>query len=233
MGFTKEKTIIVSANDFLEKDAVCHAEFAHGGKHYLVQVVPDQDAPNPRKDLERTWTWATSRRAGYSDTGAMDITDWRDMEAKERERYLAWPLGLLRHSGDVIYIGSGAHGCDPGGWDSGQMGVAYMTKEEAVNIWGSVWKNGEVIRKGTRLTKKVREKAFECLKAEVAEMNAYLRGDVYGVVVTCLETEEDDSCWGFLCDGWKGIEEVVPELLPAGMAGAEKAAVIRSLEWAW
>jgi hypothetical protein len=223
----------VSAEDFLDKDAVCHAEFEHDKKHWLVQVVPDMDAFNPREDLDHAWTWTTTERAGYSDKGAMDIDDWYDMEKAEREKYIAYPLALLRHSGDTIYVGSGEHWADPGGWDSGCMGVAYITKKKAVHEWGCVWKHGEVVKQGVKLTKKVREKAFACLKAEVAEMNMFLHGEVYGVIVTCLETEEDDSCWGFYCDSRKDIERCVKELLPNGMASEAEEAVVNALEWKW
>jgi hypothetical protein len=155
------------------------------------------------------------------------------MEKAEREKYLAYPLGLLRHSGDMIYVGSGEHRADPGGWDSGCMGAAYITKKEAIQKWGSVWKNGECIKPGARLTKKVREKAFKCLKAEVEEMNMFLHGDIYGVIVTCLETEENDSCWGYYCDGRADICRCIKDLLPNGMTGEAEDSVIDALEWRW
>jgi hypothetical protein len=233
MGFTKQKTITVSAEDFLEKDCVCYAEFKHGGKHYLVQVVPDTDLLSPREEYGHEWTWTTGRNAGYSDKGAMDIDAWHDMKKAEREKYLAYPLGLLRHSGDTLYVGSKAHWADPGGWDSGCMGVAYIEKKKAAHAWGSVWKNGEIVKQGTRLSKKVRKEALECLKSEVEEMNMYLHGEVYGVIVICLETEADDSCWGFYCDSRGEIEQVVKRVLPYGMTAEEENAVAEALEWRW
>ncbi|MDR1073822.1 MAG: hypothetical protein LBL45_09145 [Treponema sp.] len=92
MGFTKRKTIVVSAEDFLDKDEVCHAEFEHNRKRWLVQVAPDMDALNLREDFDHAWTWATTRNAGYSDKGAMDVDDWRDMEKAEKEKYVYYPL---------------------------------------------------------------------------------------------------------------------------------------------
>jgi hypothetical protein len=231
MGFTKQKEITVSAEDFLDRDAVCHAEFEHNGNHYLVQVVPDMWGYNSREDYDHVWTWATTRNAGYSDERAMDIDDWYGMEKAEREKYIYYPLGLLRHSGDTLYVGSKEHPVDPGGFDSGCMGVAYMTKKKAVHEWGSVWKNGEIVRQGVRLTKKVRKKAFECLKAEVKEMNMFLHGEVYGVIVTCLETEHNNDCWGFYCGSRDDICRCVKELLPGGMPGEEENAVVNALEW--
>jgi hypothetical protein len=234
MGFTKQKTITVSADDFIQLDAVCYAEFEHEAKYYLVQVVPDMDAVNPREDFDHEWTWTTTQNAGYSDSGAMRLGYWHDMEKAEREKYIAYPLSLLRHSGDTVYVGKNEHWSDPGGWDSGCMGIAYIPKKKAVQVWGSKYKNGEIVRQGTRLTKKVKQRAFECLKAEVAEMNAFLHNDVYGVMFTCLETEEDyESCWGFYCDDRDEMCRHVKEVLPAGMADEELNAVIESLEWKW
>jgi hypothetical protein len=233
MSFTKQKTITVSAEDFLDRDAICHAEFKHDNKHWLVQVVPDTDVENPREEFDHAWTWTTTRNAGYSDKGVMDTDDWSDMEKAEKEKYIYYPLGLLRHSGDTLYVGSGDHWADPGGWDSGCMGVAYMTKKKAVQEFGCTWKNGEVIKQGAKLTRKVREKAFARLKSEVAEMNMFLHGEVYGVIVTCLETEDNDSCWGFYCDGRKEIGQCVKDMLPGSMPGEAEDAVVNSLEWKW
>jgi hypothetical protein len=233
MSFTKQKTVDVSAEDFLNRDAVCYAEFEYNADHYLVQVVPDTDVGSPREGSDSAWTWATTWNAGYSDKDAMDINDWHDMEEAEREEYLYYPLGLLRHSGDMLYIGSESHWSDAMGWDSGCMGVAYMEKEKAIRGWGSVWKNGEIVKRGKRLTKKVKEQALGCLRAEVADMNMYLQGKVYGVIVTCLETEAEDSCWGFYCDSREEICRCVKDLLPNGMAAEAETAVVESLEWKW
>jgi hypothetical protein len=161
----------------------------------------------------------------------MDLDEWDELEEAEKEKYLAYPLGLLRHSGDVVYVGNKGHWADPGSWDSGCMGIAYITKKQALKEWGGAWKNGNRVKTGTRLTKKVRDAAFESLKAEVAEMNLFLQGDVYGVVVTNLETEEEDSCWGFYCAGGDDIRRCVKEMLPAGMPKEAKTELLNELDW--
>jgi hypothetical protein len=93
--------------------------------------------------------------------------------------------------------------------------------------------NGEAVKQGVRLTKKVKAKAFECLKAEVAEMNMFIHGDVYGSIVTCLETEEDESYWGTFREGRVEIQQLVKDILPSGMTAEEEDAVINALEWVW
>lgn len=225
MGFVKLKTVEVSAADFLWGDAVCHAEFEHDGAHYLIQAGRDSDERDPREEWDHAWTWTTTLNAGYSDKDAIDVDDWSDMDPKEAKQYLCYPLALYRHSGDVIYLGAKDHWADPGGWDSGQMGLAYITKKRAIAEWG---KEG-----AKRLTKNIKDAALKCLKAEVAEMNAWLQGDVYGVELVNLETEERESCWGHYCDSREELLRALRELLPSGMTAKEESAVLENLEWTW
>ncbi len=99
--------------------------------------------------------------------------------------YIILPLGLLDHSGITMYVGSGAHSCDYGGWDSGQVGFIYMTKAKAIEEWGK-----------KRLTKHVRAMAEKCLRCEVQTYDQFLTGDVYGFVISDSEGNDVDSCWG-------------------------------------
>ena len=50
-----------------------------------------------------------------------------------------------------------------------------------------------------RISKKIREKVFEVLQAEVKEYDYYLRGEVYGYEIT-KDGKDIDSCWGFIGD---------------------------------
>lgn len=94
------------------------------------------------------------------------------------------PLGLIDHSGISIYVGSGAHWCDPGGWDSGLIGLIYDTPETRENTGAPL------------------ESIERQLRAEVAEYDRYLTGDVWGIRVTREtvdgDTETLDECWGLL-----------------------------------
>jgi hypothetical protein len=223
MGFTKEKVITVSAKDFLQKNAVCHAEFEHDGLHYLIQAMSDDDAENPREDDSSCWTWTTTTGAGYRDKGAMSLDAWEEMEKADKERYLWRPLGLYRHSGDAIYVGSGEHVMDPGGWDSGCMGVAYITKKDAIDVWGDVG--------ALRLTKKIQEAALRGLQAEVEEMNMWLLNQVYGVSCVLLETEQTWDCWGYRCSDRAELKRCMRDHLPDGMTEEAMDAVLAGLEW--
>lgn len=118
------------------------------------------------------------------------------------------PLRLLDHSGISMSVGSGAHPCDPGGWDSGQVGWIYCTKKKAVEEFGK-----------KACTKKVIEQAEALLKAEVETYDQFLTGDVWGYVIEDEEGEQLDSCWGMY-----GADYCEKEAIEAADGEIQKAA---------
>ena len=76
-------------------------------------------------------------------------------------------------------------------WDSGQVGIIYMLREQILKQFG-----------GKLLTKKKREQARDLMQSEVEEYDQYLTGDVYGYVVTDPLGNDVDSCWGFYGLEW-------------------------------
>lgn len=66
-------------------------------------------------------------------------------------------------------------------WDSGQSGFVYCTKEQAQKEWGDDYE----------------ENALRVLRGQVETFDQYLRGDVYGYIITDKDGDEVDSCWGF------------------------------------
>ncbi len=134
---------------------------------------------------------------------------------KAHENAIILPLRLFDHSGLSMSVGSGAHEFDPGGWDSGQIGWIYITREKIAEEFG---------KHGGRTD----EEIISYLEGEVALYDQYLTGDCYGfqlmkVVkfekknlgtgeVTIIEEEEHvDSCWGFFGTNFKenGLYEAV------------------------
>jgi hypothetical protein len=95
------------------------------------------------------------------------------------------PLGLIDHSGISMYVGAGAHRHDPGGWDSGQVGVIFDTTET---------------RKECGMENARPEDIERALRAEVTAYDQFLRGEVYCYTVTDPAGEHLDSCCGFLGD---------------------------------
>ena len=93
------------------------------------------------------------------------------------------PVFAYEHGGITISTGSFS---DP--WDSGQVGVIFITKEKARHEWGGA---------SGILNKKRIAQAVKCLELEVKSMDEYLTGDVYGYVLKDKKGDEIDSCWGF------------------------------------
>lgn len=91
------------------------------------------------------------------------------------------PLGLIDHSGISMYVGGGAHAMDPGGWDSGTIGVIFDTTSTREATGAPI------------------EDIERQLIAEVEEYDLYLTGQVYGFVIYDPDGDDtNESCWGFL-----------------------------------
>lgn len=127
-------------------------------------------------------------------------TDFSSMEAFQRYLTLMLkarcvsPLYLYDHSGISMSVGSpNPFNFDAQGWDTSLVGFAYCTEERVTELCGPE----EQYHTDAFLT--------DAIKADVAEYNLYLTGQVYGYVVA-PGTEDQDSCWGFL-----GDETVVEE----------------------
>ncbi|MGH2903061.1 MAG: hypothetical protein ACRDK7_05675 [Solirubrobacteraceae bacterium] len=104
---------------------------------------------------------------------------------QERGASVSLPLGLIDHSGISMYVGGGAHRHDPGGWDSGQVGVIFDTTET---------------RKDRGMHDAKREEIERALRVEVEEYAEFLRGEVYCFTVSDRDGDHLDSCCGFVGD---------------------------------
>jgi hypothetical protein len=202
MAFSKEKIVTVTVNDFIRKDAFFTTEFTDkDGNPCLIQVRPDRDCESPRKDYDHLWTWVTTKGAGYSDIKddhpCLHEDDDGNLYKDFVKGNLIVRLYLYRHSGDVISIGSFG---DP--WDSGCIGFAYISKDKVSKGYG--WKV---------ITAKRREKLISFLQGEVEEMNAWISGSAYGIGITNLETEEEESCWGFICPERDDLKNFAADML--------------------
>lgn len=91
------------------------------------------------------------------------------------------PLYLYDHGGLSMQTSAFATA-----WDSGQVGLAYVSHERIREEYGDV--NRETI-----------EKARGVLEAEVEVYDAFLRGEAYGFTIE-RAGEVVDSCWGFIGD---------------------------------
>ena len=97
------------------------------------------------------------------------------------------PLFLFDHSGITMSCSSSRfHMADSAGWDWGQVGFIYATKEDILKEFSK-----------KRLSKKLLEKVEEILVNEVKTYDQYLTGDVWGYIIEDDDGEHLDSCWGF------------------------------------
>lgn len=184
---------------------------SHNG--YTINLYPDEDAESPREWDNAAVLVCFHRRYELGDNAdkpdakhnyhAAMFSGWnalRDAIIRDHNPVAIEPLGLIDHSGISIYIGDGAHWCDPGGWDSGQIGWAYVTRKTALYEWGK-----------RNVTRKVRDLAEAALRAEVEVYDQYLRNDVYGYVIVDPSGDDVNSCWGFFgTDG--AIEAATQEI---------------------
>lgn len=125
------------------------------------------------------------------------------MEMLQNSDIVILPVFVYEHGGISISV---SDFCD--GWDSGQAGWIYATKEDAYKMimWGARYKdtNGNLVDVTEENWKKA---TIEELKSEIKIYDQYLQDEVYGIVTEEYNPEDDsweevDSCWGFFSDKW-------------------------------
>jgi hypothetical protein len=148
-------------------------------KGYEIKVCIDENPFSPREDDNLGTMACFHRRYSLGDKHDFKTPDDCSQYSKRKD-VISLPLYLYDHSG--ITIRTIPFTCP---WDSGQVGIIFVTKEK--------------IRKEymvKRVTKKVIKKVFKSLESEVKVYDNYLRGEVFGFQIE-KDDEEVDSCWGF------------------------------------
>lgn len=146
-------------------------------ERFSYTIEHDDNPMNPRREFDNLGTMYCEHRR--YDLGDKDADDPRQLD--QRTIAVMLPLFLYDHSG--ITMNTTGFYCP---WDSGQVGVIYITREKVLKEYG--WKV---------LTKQRKEKLAQYLNAEVETYDQYLTGEVYGYIITDDEGEEVESCWGF------------------------------------
>lgn len=153
-------------------------------------IIPDPCPLDPRKEFDhlgRMVCWHRRYRLGEDHAWA----DPQDFLAEMSSRpHLRLPLYLYDHSG--ITISTRPFSCP---WDSGQVGWIVIERARLLAEFGA-----------RRVTKRLREAGFDLLRAEVADYDQYLTGDVWDVRIKDTDGEVLDSCGGF-----HGAEHAVEE----------------------
>lgn len=108
------------------------------------------------------------------------------IEAAQRFGFEVLPLYLYDHSG--LTISTSSFSCP---WDSGMVGVIFMSKQDMRDNFNV-----------KKVTKFIREKARDLMKAEVEDYDYYLTGQCYGYSIYKDKDslDEIESCYGFIGD---------------------------------
>lgn len=193
------------------------------GEEVIVQLVADTSGiGDPREnDNVATFLFFNHRRYQLGDRHSLDYGEQVAFEhgglpglrkhiERNEGKLLAWTMvGMYDHSGITIYAVSSAtqrHPFDPQGWDSGVLGVAYVTEKRADELGAP------------------HDDVEKQMLAEIEEYDDWLRGNVWGVVVSkpcphehanprdvskqqddnliaaCPHSETIESVWGFIGD---------------------------------
>lgn len=180
---------------------------------HILQIFQDTWAESPRSWSNLGTMAIFHKRYNFGDEvnfASEDFGNWSEMQEhieNELKASVCIPIYLYDHSG--ITINTEGFSCP---WDSGQVGFIYVTDKKLKEEFGV-----------SRITKEVIKKATANLKLEVATMNQYVMGDVYGFQLIKKEGEEEiiiDSCSGFYGENpsKNGMldyikEEIIPENL--------------------
>ena len=167
--------------------------YEHAGVE--VRIYLDDDPMNPRTEFDQiAKIVAWHGRYALGDVNVSRHFDSLEDLIQEHvtEDSLVRPLWLYEHSGLTISVGEAfVAGDNPFHcrWDSGLVGFVSVSAADIRKAWADPDMSDE----------DVFCKAWGLIDGEIAEYDAYLRGEVYGFV-TDPDGEYVDSCWGFIGD---------------------------------
>jgi len=158
-----------------------------------LRIERDDDPLSPRDDDNLGCLVCFHKRYNLGDKTELrsnQFDGWRELREyieKELGGVVILPLYLMDHSGITMRTGSEQfRACDPAGWDWGQVGFVYATREAILKNW---------MKK--RLTLRLRAQAVALLEAEIKLYDQYLQGDIHGYIIEDDEGNHIDSCWGY------------------------------------
>lgn len=144
-------------------------------------VEIDDDPLNPRKDCDnfgKMLCW--HRRYNLGDKNPYKHSeDFHYDKELQKSIFAVLPVYLYDHSG--LTVSSAPFSCP---WDSGQVGIIYVTKEDAKREYGD-------------LSEETKINVIERLESEIKEYDNYLTGNYYYFAVEDEEGEVVDTCGNF------------------------------------
>lgn len=139
------------------------------------KLYQDDHAESPREFENLGTMYCEHNNYDLGDKGADDP---RELDASQ---LIMLPLFLYDHSG--LSMATGAFSCP---WDSGQVGMIYVTKAKVRREYNV-----------QRISANILDQVLNNLKSEVETYNQYLTGDVYGFNIDNKAGDCIDSCYGF------------------------------------
>ena len=165
-------------------------------KGFKIQVTHDEDAQCPREESNVATLACFHKRYGLGDKDHgydfKDYGSWDEMEAairKQENVAVIQPLYLMDHSG--LSIRTTPFGCP---WDSGQIGFAWITREQAKTVF---------LRKN--MSKKLLADLNKIIVNEVKTYDDYLTGAVYVVSIENPDGDVVEACGGYF--GYDSVKE--------------------------
>lgn len=162
-----------------------------------IRVMTDENAQDPRENDNVSRMACTHKRYDLGDEkwgiDSSQFDSWDEVQAaieEEHKPVAILPLSLTDHGGLSMSIGVSR------GWDSGQVGFIYVTREALDEAWGA--EHVQAMTEQERV-----ETAERCMRAEVAEYDAHLRGEVYRFVI-----EEPKKCGECKHTEWTEVESL-------------------------
>ncbi len=167
--------------------------------------------------MEKLDAWRDRKyeKIPWGGPGYRELQDaYKDKLCDEVQRVaVILPIHAYEHGGITIRTSSFS---DP--WDSGQVGWIYILNADAMENWGAKSMLKKIHYSHDNSRKTVRERAIEYMEAEIEEYDHWLNNNCWGYKIYQLlenpdfdeesdneedrfiESEELDSCWGFICD---------------------------------
>lgn len=182
---------------------------------YLIRIVLDEDPMNPR-DMTDCLANMVLHHRNYSLPNDIDfnfesVDTFREMAEVFRDEYGArviLPVFISEYSGGIYTRSTNRDS------DNSQIGFIFATDAQ-IREWHGLTPDAPI-------TPEIEFRVRDGLRAEVAEYDAWARGEVYGYVIETATTtykvepsddlmgsarivaippgEEVDSCWGFVGD---------------------------------
>lgn len=177
--------------------------------NFTARILIDEEAYSPVDSMDMLGTLVTWHRSYCFDkAGDKEFGTPADfIRYAKQAKAVVLPVGMYDHSGVTLYEGSQPHAFDQQGWDSGQVGFIYTTKDRFQKVCDTNLHHW-------------RKRATQALREELKLWDLWAHGECYGYVIT-PPGDEGDSCWGFF--GFEDAKQAAEEALADACAREQRA----------